>query len=65
MNSNFSAFLIKHGNDSVVARLNLDGEQELLTILSGRESTVRLYDEISGIGGIAPAGWIAELMARM
>ena len=39
-------FLIKHGADSVVARLNLTGEQDLLTILSGRERTVRLLDEI-------------------
>lgn len=57
-------FLIKHGNDSVVARLNLGGEQDLLTILSGREATVRIYDEISGAGGIAPPGWIDELLAR-
>ena len=30
-------FLIKHGNDSVVARLNLSGMPDLLTVLSGRE----------------------------
>ena len=35
------SFLIRHGNDSVVARLDLSGEAEILAILSGRESTMR------------------------
>ena len=43
---NAHCFLIKHGAESVVARLNLTGERDLLTILSGRERTVRLLDEI-------------------
>ena len=43
---NAHCFLIKHGAESVVARLNLTGEHDLLTILSGRERTVRLLDEI-------------------
>jgi type IV secretion system protein VirB4 len=55
-------FLIKHGNDSVVARLNLTGEKELLTILSGRERTVRLLDEIRGEMGDDPADWLPRLM---
>lgn len=57
-------FLIKHGQDSVVARLNLSGEKEMLTILSGREATVRLFDELVGETGIDPAGWMAPLLAR-
>jgi type IV secretion system protein VirB4 len=57
-------FLIKHGNESVVARLNLSGEKDLLTILSGRESTVRLFDEIVGGTGIDPADWMAPLLER-
>lgn len=56
-------FLIKHGNDSVVARLNLSGEQDLLTILSGREATVRFYDELAGASGVAPADWIERVTA--
>jgi type IV secretion system protein VirB4 len=55
-------FLIKHGRDSVVARLNLRGEHELLTILSGRERTVRLLDEIRARTGDEPAAWMAELL---
>ena len=55
-------FLIKHGKDSVVARLNLSGEKELLTILSGREGTVRLLDEIRGETGDDPADWLPRLL---
>ncbi|HKT85350.1 MAG TPA: VirB4 family type IV secretion/conjugal transfer ATPase, partial [Novosphingobium sp.] len=57
-------FLIKHGQDSVVARLNLSGEKDILTILSGREATVRLFDELVGETGIDPEGWMAPLLAR-
>ena len=59
---NAHCFLIKHGNDSVVARLNLSGEQDLLTILSGRERTVRLLDEIREHTGDDPADWIPRLL---
>jgi len=57
-------FLIKHGNESVVARLNLSGEQDLLTILSGRESTVRLLDELVERSGPNPSAWMATLLER-
>jgi type IV secretion system protein VirB4 len=59
---NAHAFLVKHGNDSVVARLNLSGEQDILTILSGRERTVRLLDEIRAETGDDPAEWIPRLL---
>jgi type IV secretion system protein VirB4 len=55
-------FLIKHGNDSVVARLNLTGEKELLTVLSGRERTVRILDEIRLEIGDDPADWLPRLL---
>ena len=57
-------FLIKHGKESVVARLNLTGEQEILTILSGRESTVRLFDELAGESGEPPKDWINLLLEK-
>ena len=57
-------FLIKHGNDSVVARLNLSGEGDLLTILSGRERTVRLLDELLPQTGEDPKDWMAALLER-
>ncbi|GEO01168.1 type VI secretion protein [Novosphingobium sediminis] len=55
-------FLVKHGLESVVVRLNLAGETELLTILSGRESSIRLFDEIRVRTGDSPAAWMAELL---
>lgn len=58
-------FLIKHGHESVVARLNLSGEKDILTILSGREETVRIFDEIQASGGLAPEAWMPALLGRM
>lgn len=57
-------FLIRHGNESVIARLNLSGEKEILTILSGREATVRLYDEIAANKAFNPNDWITQLMEQ-
>jgi type IV secretion system protein VirB4 len=59
---NAHCFLIKHGNHSVVARLNLTGERDLLTILSGRERTVRLLDELRATTGDDPADWMPKLL---
>ena len=59
---NAHCFLIKHGAESVVARLNLTGERDILTILSGRERTVRLLDEIRAEKGDDPAVWIPRLL---
>ena len=55
-------FLVKHGADSVVVRLNLTGERDLLTILSGRERTVRLLDDIRATSGDDPEAWIPRLL---
>jgi type IV secretion system protein VirB4 len=57
-------FLVKHGRDSVVARLDLSGERDLLTILSGRESTVRRFDEMVDRSGRPPADWIDRLVGE-
>lgn len=55
-------FLVKHGNESVVARLDLEAHPELLTILSGRETTVRRLDDLRARLGDAPAAWWPELI---
>jgi type IV secretion system protein VirB4 len=55
-------FLIKHGTDSVVARLNLAGMTDLLTVLSGREGTVRRLDALRSEVGDAPASWMPRLL---
>ncbi len=57
-------FLIKHGNDSVVARLNLAGMPDLLTVLSGREASVRRLDEIRAEVGDDPAAWLPRLVGN-
>lgn len=62
---NSHCFLIKHGKESVVARLNLTGEKEILTILSGREETVRVLDDLMQETGELPATWVAQLMNRV
>jgi type IV secretion system protein VirB4 len=54
--------LIKHGAESVVARLDLTAERDILTILSGRERTVRLLDEIRLTSGDDPALWMPRLL---
>ncbi|MBB4642579.1 VirB4 family type IV secretion/conjugal transfer ATPase [Rhizorhapis suberifaciens] len=55
-------FLIKHGNESVVARLDLSGEKDLLTILSGRERTVRILDALRAQHGDDPESWMPNLL---
>lgn len=55
-------FLIKRGGESVVARLDLSGEKDILTILSGREKTVRLLDGLRASTSDDPASWMASLL---
>ncbi|MNH76566.1 Type IV secretion system protein virB4 [compost metagenome] len=57
-------FLIKRGGESVVVRLDLSGEKNILTILSGRERSVRLLDDIRASVGDEPADWMAALLER-
>ncbi len=54
-------FLIRRANHSVVARLDLSGMPEMLTVLSGRESTVRKLDGLRAQGGDNPATWYQAL----
>lgn len=55
------AFLIKHGTESVVARLNLSGLDSVLTVLSGREASVRRLDALRAELGDDPAAWLPAL----
>lgn len=54
-------FLIRHANHSVVARLDLAGEPDLLTVLSGREASVRKLDSLRAELGDAPSCWFEAL----
>ena len=50
-------FLVRQANRSVVVRLDLNGMPDLLTVLSGRESSVRRLDELRASVGDDPANW--------
>jgi type IV secretion system protein VirB4 len=58
-------FLIKHGNDSVIARLDLTGLDRILTVLSGREASVRILDQLRTEVGDNPADWLETLIERV
>lgn len=55
-------FLVKRANASVVARLDLSSMPDMLIALSGRESSVRLLDELRRRHGDHPSAWWAELV---
>ncbi len=54
-------FLIRQSDASVVVRLDLSGMPEVLTVLSGRESTVRKLDALRERYGDEPAAWYPAL----
>ncbi len=51
-------FLVKQGNDAVVARINLAGMDDIINILSGRADTVLILDEVRKQAGTDPKVWI-------
>ncbi|MDR3418845.1 MAG: VirB4 family type IV secretion/conjugal transfer ATPase [Nevskia sp.] len=57
-------FLIKHGQHSVVAKLDLAGMQDEIAILSGRQETVELLDQILAEVGEDPAVWMPVFQQR-
>jgi len=62
--SHSRAFLVRQPDASVVVRLDLSGAPEVLTILSGRESTVRRLDLLREAVGDDPADWYPALTGR-
>ena len=54
-------FLLRQGDASAVLRLDLAGMEDIVTILSGRESTVRRLDMLRGEHGDHPGGWYEAL----
>ncbi len=54
-------FLIRQPDASVVVRLDLSSAPEVLTVLSGRESSVRRLDLLRQAMGDAPADWFPTL----
>lgn len=59
------SFLVRHGKDSVVAKLDLSGLDEYLAVLSGRTETVNLMTELRERYGSEPSQWLPHFMERM
>ena len=53
-------FLVKHGNDSVIARLDLSKMPDLVKVLSGRKETVEECAALRERYGDEPQNWLAE-----
>lgn len=53
-------FLVKHGNDSVIARLDLSAMPDLVKVLSGRKETVEECAALREKYGDEPENWLAE-----
>lgn len=57
-------FLVKRGDHSVVAKLDLSGLSGELAVLAGTERTVRRLDALRQQVGDAPDAWLPEFMGR-
>lgn len=58
------SFLIKHGRDSVIARLNLAGMPDIIKVLSGRTETVAELEALRARVGEDPAVWLPIFLGR-
>ena len=58
------SFLIKHGQDSVIAKLDLGGMPDLIKVLSGRTETVEELTRLRARVGDDPADWLPHFMGR-
>lgn len=57
-------FLIKHGQDSVLARLDLGGMEEFIRVLSGTSKNVGILKEILTQSGENPHVWLPIFQER-
>ena len=58
-------FLIKQGNDAIIAKVDLSSMGEVVDILSGRADTVIVLDEIRKKYGDDPNVWIPKFSERL
>jgi type IV secretion system protein VirB4 len=57
-------FLVKHGTDSVIAKLDLNNMDDFISVLSGRTETVKLLEEIMKEKGQSPDDWLDTFLQR-
>ena len=57
-------FLIKHGTDSVIAKLDLSNMDDFIAVLSGRTETVKLLEDIMKEKGTSPEDWLDTFLQR-
>jgi type IV secretion system protein VirB4 len=58
-------FLVKQGEESVIARIDLSGMDDLINVLSGRAQTVLLLDDIRAEVGEDPEKWLPIFKERV
>lgn len=64
MNPQDRCFLIKHGQDSVIARLDLSGLEDFIRVLSGTAKNVAILDEVRKEKGNDPEDWMNEFQTK-
>ena len=57
-------FLLKHGTDSIIAKLDLDGLEDYIKILSGRAETVTELEKLMGEHGNNVEAWLPHFIER-
>lgn len=55
-------FLIRHGTESVIARLDLSGLEDFVSVLSGRTETVRLMQALIETHGHVNENWMPHFL---
>ena len=58
-------FLVKQENESVICRLNLSVMPDVLSILSGNLSSVKVLDEIRSTVGDDPKKWMPVFLKKL
>ncbi len=57
-------FLIRHGTESVIARLDLSGLEDFISVLSGRTETVREMHALIKQYGQSPEQWLPQFLKQ-
>ena len=58
-------FLVKQGNNAVIARIDLSSMSDIINILSGRADTVAVLDEVRKQYGNDPSVWLPKFNAKL